>query len=367
VVAGVSTGNLPLMLWCIAIGGIGLASLGWERLAWKGVEVEAAFLPNRAFGGEPVNLRVRIRNTKRIPLPLVKLTARLPRGLAPDEETHSAFRGHYRRLSLPGRSEATLDLPVRTVRRGEFRLEGIDIELSDPFDILPVMRTFGKGVDLLVLPEARITIDVPVLRRLPFGHPAPSAARVYEDRERFAGVRGYEAGDPLNRIHWKLSAHAGELQTKLYEPTRSAEALLVVDLSAGEPFWDNVFPTIAEDAIGWASFLARAAMDAGWRVGLVANTHLRRGGGALRIRPSTAPGHEAALFAALARMPDEPTADMAPVIREVGRRLGRGTSAIVISARPGPALLHELAVLRRRGVDVVQVSPLDAREDEVGA
>jgi hypothetical protein len=136
--------------------------------------------------------------------------------------------------------------------------------------------------------------------------------------------------------------------------------MLVLDLSVGEPFWDAVYPEIAEDTIGWASFLARVAIDGGWRIGLMANTHLTRGRGPLRIPPSSVNGHEAAVFAALARMPNEPTSDLGPVLREEGRRMSRNTTTVILSPRPGPRLRHEMAVLRRRGLEVLPLSPLEA-------
>jgi hypothetical protein len=48
------------------------------------------------------------------------------------------------------------------------------------------------------------------------------------------------------------------------------------------------------------------------------------------------------------------------VLREVGRRLVRRTTVIVVSPRPGAALAHEMEVLRRRGCDVIHLSPLEA-------
>jgi len=71
-------------------------------------------------------------------------------------------------------------------------------------------------------------------------------------------------------------------------------------------------------------------------------------------------GHEAALFAALARMPNEPTSDLAPVLREAGRRLGSNTIVVVVSPQPGYWLQEGMALLRRRGAQVVHLSPLDA-------
>ena len=161
----------------------------------------------------------------------------------------------------------------------------------------------------------------------------------------------------MHHVHWRLSAHAGSLQTKCYEPTRSAEVLLAVDVARGEPYWHGVDPETAEETIGWAGFVAAAAVHAGWRTGLIANTHLRRGRGRLHVPPSTSAGAEAVLFAALARMPNQPTSDLGPVLREHGRRLLRRTTVVVLSPEPGPALRREMDVLRRRGCDVVWLAP----------
>jgi len=359
-------GFVGLLMWAVAVAAIAVVSTVWTRLVWEGVSVSAAFSTTRAFAGEPIALRVRIANDKRMPVPIVRMSVRLPPGLVPADEDTGTMRGFRRRLSLAPRSELQLELPVRAAGRGEYWLESVLVELSDPFDLAPVWREVQPEAWLLVMPEARIQVPAAVRRRLPFGHPAP-AARLFEDRERFAGIRPYQPGDPLNRIHWRLTAHAGAVQTKLFEPTRSADVLIALDVACGEPFWDNVFPELAEDAIGWASFVVRQGVGAGWRVGLVANTHLRRGRGPLRVRPATTPGHEAALFAALARMPNQPTSDLAGVLREVGRGLDRRATVVAISVRAGPRLRHELEVLRRRGAQVVELSPLEMLLKEVGA
>jgi len=347
-----------VLLWASAVSGLGIAATLWARTAWRGVSVEVDFEPARAFIGEETVVIVRITNDKRLPIPIVRLLVRFPEGLTPGPDTSpTALRGHRRRLSLGGRSSVTLRLPVHARSRGEYWMEQVGMELSDPFDLAPVGRLVEVDRPLLVMPHPRMGLPLRVMRRLPFGSPAP-ATRLFEDREHFAGVRDYEPGDPMRFVHWRVSAHAGRLQTKRFEPTRSAEVLFAVDLSDGEPFWHAVDPPMAEETIAWASYLARQAIHAGWRTGMVANTHLRKGRGPLRVPSSAAGGAEPVLFAALARMPNQPTVDLAPILREVGRRLLRRTTFIVVSPRPGPWLLREMEVLRRRGSDVVHVSPL---------
>jgi uncharacterized protein (DUF58 family) len=359
-VFAVAWGQAVVLLWAAAIGGLAVAGTFWSRAALGGVVVESEFEPPRAFVGEDVTLRVKISNTKRMPLPIVRLLVRYPPGLLPEDTPDpTALRGHKRRLSLGGRSEVELRLPVVAPTRGEFWLEGVDVEVSDPFDLAPVRLEAAPERPLLVMPAPRTGIPLRIVRRLPFGAPAP-AVRLFEDREHFAGVRDYEPGDPMHHVHWRVSAHAGRLQTKRFEPTRSAEVLFAVDVSHGEPFWHAVDRVTAEEAIAWTSYLARQAIHAGWRTGLVANTHLRRGAGPLRVPASISTGNESVLFTALARMPNQPTSDLGPVLRELGRRLVRRTTVIVVSPRPGPSLLHEMEVLRLRGCDVLHLSPLEA-------
>jgi uncharacterized protein (DUF58 family) len=359
-------GEAVVLLWAAAVGAIAGAATLWARSAWRGVTVEAAFEPPRAFAGEPIALRLRISNAKRLPLPIVRLVVRLPEGLLPDPSPEpAALRGHRRRMSIAGRTEATLRLPVHAPRRGEFWLEELEVELSDPFDLVPLRRQVALERPLLVMPVPKVGVPLRVRRTLPFGAPA-RAARLFEDREHFAGVRDYEPGDPMHHVHWRLSAHTGRLQTKRYDPTRSAEVLFAIDLSRGEPFWTSVDPSLAEETIGWASYLARQAIHAGWRVGIVANTHLRKGRGPLRVPAASSRGQEATLFTALARMPNQPTNDLGPVLREIGRRLVRRTTVVVLSPRAGPSLRHEMEILRGRGSDVVCLSPLEAMLPEGG-
>jgi uncharacterized protein (DUF58 family) len=359
-IVAVAAGAAALAAWAAGVAGIAGVAAWWGRASWRDVSVDVSFTPRRVFAGEPVQISMVIRNGKRLSLPVARATIALPEGLVPEQgSAGSSLRGFRRTISVPAQSSVRVTFPIAATRRGEFTLERVSVELADPFDLAPAGLDVTPDAELLVMPEQRIRMPVRVLRRQPFGVPT-RAAQMFEERERFAGVRPYEQGDPLNRIHWRLTAHAAVLQTKLFEPTRSADVMLALDLAAGEPFWDSIYTGIGEDVISWGSYLARQALEAGWKVGLVANTHLRHGRGPLRVPSSAAVGQESALFAALARMPAEPSSDLAPVLREAARPLGRGTVVVVLSAVPGSTLRHELTVLRHRGMSVVTPSLFDA-------
>src|SRR5437588_12849752 len=106
-VAGVASGSTPLVMWATAVGAITAAAMAWSRLAWIGVDVTASFEPARAFAGEEIELRLRVVNGKRLPLPAVRLHVWLPHGLsARGPGASPTMRGFDRRLSMPGPSEA---------------------------------------------------------------------------------------------------------------------------------------------------------------------------------------------------------------------------------------------------------------------
>ena len=63
---------------------------------------------------------------------------------------------------------------------------------------------------LLVYPEIAPLEGYDLASRMPLGE-IRMTHRLFEDPTRIAGVRAYEAGDPLNRVHWRATARTGSL------------------------------------------------------------------------------------------------------------------------------------------------------------
>jgi len=84
------------------------------------------------------------------------------------------------------------------------------------------------------------------------------------------GVRAYQAGDPLNRIHWHATARTGSLHSKIYEPSTVAGATVLMDLhQESHPAKDEPFRS--ELAVTAAASVANAVYEMGQQVGLVTN------------------------------------------------------------------------------------------------
>ena len=55
------------------------------------------------------------------------------------------------------------------------------------------------------------------------------AARATEDTSSPDSARAYRPGDPVKRMHWKLSARQGQLMVRTYEPAAVSDALIYLD------------------------------------------------------------------------------------------------------------------------------------------
>src|SRR5205823_11033920 len=91
------------------------------------------------------------------------------------------------------------------------------------------------------------------------------------DPLRFRGVREHRSGDPRKEIHWKASARLRELQTKLYEPATSLDAVFLVNVASYEQYWIQADPEAVELVVSAAADMVRIAANAGRQVGLVTN------------------------------------------------------------------------------------------------
>ena len=122
---------------------------------------------------------------------------------------------------------------------------------------------------LMVYPKVIPLGGYDIASRRPIGE-VIMTNRLFEDPTRIAGVRDYQAGDPMNRIHWKKSASTGQLQSKIYEPSSLAGATVLIDFHV-DSFDIKHEPLRSELAITAAASIAAALVEMGQQVGLVSN------------------------------------------------------------------------------------------------
>jgi len=125
--------------------------------------------------------------------------------------------------------DRTYVLQFHVNRRGVYGLgEGI-LTVTDPLRLFRLSSRLMADEKLTVFPtvlpleKLRISLTSPLDgQRVKF---APNY-----DVSQLAGVRPYES-DPMNRIHWKMSAHRGELMVKEFAPSASKTVVVLLNLT----------------------------------------------------------------------------------------------------------------------------------------
>jgi uncharacterized protein (DUF58 family) len=207
--------------------------------------------------------------------------------------------------------------------------------------------------------------------------------RLFEDPTRIAGVRAYQAGDSLNRVHWRATARTGELQCKVYEPSTVAGATLLVDMHE-QSFAAEDEPLRSELLITAAASIAGAIFQMGQQVGLVTNgrdaadrirtegwsheqLYSRRVAQAAgmreksdRLRPVVVPTRRSNtqltdILRTLARVEKTDGFTFAQLVSEAASQMPQSASVIAMLTRVTPATAIALSSLRRRGMAVTAI------------
>lgn len=220
--------------------------------------------------GDEVAVAIVVRNAGALPVPWVLLEDMLPARALVEGRARLRVRKKRVRLALIwGRGCVELDYRVEFRMRGYYQIGPLVLESGDLFGLHRRYRVGTAPQFVLVYPQVVPLEGYDLASRRPVGE-IRLTHRLYEDPTRIAGVRQYEAGDPLNRVHWRATARTGVLHSKLYEPSVIAGLTVLLDLHAasyparGEPYRSEL-------AVTAAASLAHAVYQLGQQVGLVTN------------------------------------------------------------------------------------------------
>ena len=341
--------------------------------------------------GDTVAVVVTVRNSSWLPIPWLLLEDLLPPRALIHEPPNLRVAGRNLQLAmLRGGGSARVLYQLQCNRRGYYQLGPLVVETGDLFGLHRRYRVATKPQFLLVLPKVAVVEGFDIASKRPIGEVRMSY-RLYEDPTRIAGVRGYQAGDPLNRVHWRATARTGTLQSKVYEPSTVAGATLLLD------FHQNAYaprdePYRSELAVTAAASIANVVYEMGQQVGLVSNgrdaaDRIRREGwaGDLRSRREAqqsarmadrsdrlqpilvetrrGPEQFTRILETLARIELTDGLDLPALVAETVGRVPRDATVIALLPAASMEAIVALGDLRRRGFAVAVVLNLHDEYD----
>ena len=192
----------------------------------------------------------------------------------------------------------TLQYSFVPPRRGVVNLGRLVIRIDDPFRLVRGEYVVGEESQVMVAPRVfdldQSDLDVAA---------DTGSARLFQHRS-LAGehdimTRDYRPGDALRKVHWKATAHHGELMVREEDKRSHAEALIVLDTRRGS--YADALRTMSNDKpeserFEWALELTSSLRD-----------HLTRRGQRVSVLETALPqladaGHLDAFISSLARI-----------------------------------------------------------------
>lgn len=216
----------------------------------------------RARLGDRVDVRIELRHAGWWPIPWLLIEDLVPAGLP--------RRGDSTKIAVL-RPRATMHLryQLECARRGYHQIGPLLLETGDLFGLVRRFEAGERAHYVTVHPEVVPIGGYDLTGPRPVGE-VRQARRIFEDPSRLRGVREWQPGDKLTRIHWRSSARTGTLQTKIFEPSTQLGALLVLDMFAPAYEDKDTFGR-SELAVSAAASLATYIASANQQVGFLSN------------------------------------------------------------------------------------------------
>jgi uncharacterized protein (DUF58 family) len=221
---GIVARNPQLM----ALGGLALGAIlvaFWEaRRLLSSVSVERTH-HGRAFEGGPLEVSLRIASPDRSAPELLHMEDRFPPG---NTSTISTL------LPDPPHGNQAVDFHYQGScdhRRGLYLLGPVSLRATDSLGLFTREATLEHMTELIVFP---LSVELHRQGLLAEGvrrHVGMETSRRAGHGEEFLGLRDFQSGDPLSRIHWLSTARHGRLMTREFQENLTTLVTLALDLS----------------------------------------------------------------------------------------------------------------------------------------
>lgn len=181
-------------------------------------------LQDTAFEGDIFNVKMEIKNKRAINASFFEIIDVVPFA-PPDEKRPSLFI-----LDIKAKKKVSFRYTINCYRRGLWKIGPISVISQDALGFFKMKKTFNVFADVLIYPELFKIFSFPPLAKGSVSWMGVETTRIGGDSHEFFGVREYQRGDAMSRIHWPSTARHNKLIVKQFERNVLQEATIVIDL-----------------------------------------------------------------------------------------------------------------------------------------
>jgi uncharacterized protein (DUF58 family) len=236
----------------------------YMRLSIPNIEVQRT-TQETAFEDEMLNIKMKIRNNLSRSMSFFEILDYFP-AAEPGKEKSSLFI-----LNIKAKEEINFNYSVECHKRGIWKIGPIEVVSQDPLGFFRMKKTLNVISDIIIYPALFRVFAFPPLARGSVSWMGVETAKISGDSHEFFGVREYQRGDAISRIHWPSTAKHSKLIVKQFERNSIQEATIVMDLKEGNNIGAGKETTL-EYSVKIAGSISRFLMDNGAFVQLIGYT-----------------------------------------------------------------------------------------------
>lgn len=358
-----------MSLILLLLGAIVLSALQVLLLhlfALRSMAYRRSFSERAVYEGEKVLMVEELTNAKLLPVPWVRVEARMSPWLRFGRQENLAISGecyHRSLFTLGPWRKITRTHEVTCLRRGSYRIETVALTCGDLLGLFERGRTVETPVELLVYPRILDFNELTVPSRRWQGD---VVVRRFIEPDPFLvnGIRGFRTGDSLRDVHWAATARTGSLKVKTRDYTANPRLMLLVNLQLSDDQWGELSEEQCnpiEECLAMAATYAAWAQRNGVETAFLCNgrySFVSTDNVAVEVPLGGGQGHLTQMLETMARVKIARRRSFATWLDDevIPRGIG-GCDIVVISPYWSPLLEERAGRLRRMENSVTWVNP----------
>ena len=326
-VIALSTGGRLYLLIALLLVSLFLLALISALWASATLQVTFTLAESSVPHGDPVNLTIHAQQLCPLPIAPLRVTVAAPEG----DETL--------RIVVPPMRRHKVLLHLFCPHVGQYEAGLTRVATEDVFGLFSFSANRNTRQEtILVLPR---TEKITPLQFSPGDYENELISRATEDLTSPSGVRAYQPGDSLKKIHWKLSLRKREPLSKTYDQPLRPDALILLDCMP--PFAQEEPRAVQDRLCDLAASLCSMLMaeEAAVRMPLLGRMieEITLGRGSVL----------SSVLASLARMGFTGITPLERVLELECQRMRRGGATVVLTSALTPGCVDCILRLRRLG------------------
>ena len=216
-----------------------------------------------AFEDDILNVKIALKNKRIISSYFFEVVDNFA-GAPPEKQGKSLFI-----LDIKAKETKKINYFVNCYKRGLWKIGPVLFVSQDALGFFKFKKTLHVVSEILVYPSLFKVFSFPPLASGSVSWMGVETARISGDSHEFFGIREYQIGDAMSRIHWPSTARHGRLIVKQFERNAVQEATIIFDLKKGHDIGVGRETTL-EYAVKIAGSVARYLLNEGALVQMIA-------------------------------------------------------------------------------------------------